>query len=201
MKEIYRTILVLTLIIGTALGQMDYESNQTNVTVSPTLQPTIIDTITIEATETIAEPTVTIKIQNFTFHPQILRIYEGTTIIWINLDDVAHTATSNIFDSGPLNTGYSFDYTFDRYGTYKYRCNIHLSMPSGQINVIKNPTYAPKQKVDNITAEPTEVTTIPTERERNLIEETVQKERPSPGFESIVTVIALILTIYIFRKY
>ena len=47
-----------------------------------------------------------------------------------NLDSAAHTATDSqgAFDSGNLDTGKSYTFTFKKAGTFKYVCTYHASM-------------------------------------------------------------------------
>jgi plastocyanin len=56
-----------------------------------------------------------------------LVISQGTTVKWTNDDEEAHTATSDtdIWDSGILEPGESFSYTFNDIGTFPYHCTIH----------------------------------------------------------------------------
>jgi amicyanin len=79
-----------------------------------------------------------IVIDNFTFNPPKLTITAGTTVTWINRDDVPHTATSTSkprrFDSRTLDTDDQFSYTFTAPGTYDYFCAVHPKM-TGQIVV------------------------------------------------------------------
>jgi plastocyanin len=60
----------------------------------------------------------------------------GTTIRWTNNDSVAHTVTSGAsdglagtpdgkFDSGFLDAGATWEYTFDEAGVYPYYCIPH----------------------------------------------------------------------------
>jgi plastocyanin len=74
--------------------------------------------------------------QNNDFNPENLEISKGTTVKWINKDDVDHTVTSSdgLFDSKIVPAGETFQYTFDSTGTYDYVCTIHSGM-SGTINV------------------------------------------------------------------
>ncbi|MER3601112.1 MAG: hypothetical protein C4339_00040 [Nitrososphaerota archaeon] len=54
----------------------------------------------------------------------------NNTIIWTNDDIVVHTVTSDDgkFDSGLLNPGQSWNYTFTTPGTYPYHCIPHPFM-------------------------------------------------------------------------
>jgi plastocyanin len=60
----------------------------------------------------------------------------GTPVIVTNEDDVSHTWTSedDVFDSGSLSQGESFQYTFEDAGEYSFVCTIHPGM-SGSISV------------------------------------------------------------------
>jgi nitrite reductase (NO-forming) len=51
----------------------------------------------------------------------------NNTITWTNNDNVAHTVTADngLFDSGLLNQGQTWSYTFTTPGTYQYHCSIH----------------------------------------------------------------------------
>jgi len=64
----------------------------------------------------------TVTIQNNTFSPATMQIQNGTTVTWINKDSVTHRVVSNsgLFDSGNLTTGKSYNYTFNKTGSYPY---------------------------------------------------------------------------------
>ena len=73
-----------------------------------------------------------VTIDNFSFSPVSLSVPAGTTVHWINSDDIPHTVTSaetpRRFGSLPLDTGDGFDYRFERPGTYAYFCSLHAHM-------------------------------------------------------------------------
>ena len=75
---------------------------------------------------------VTVSIDNFNFTPKVLTVAPGTTVTWVNHDDVPHTATakgkSHAFDSSPLDTDEKFSFTFTTTGTYDYYCKVHPHM-------------------------------------------------------------------------
>jgi plastocyanin len=74
--------------------------------------------------------TNSVIIQNMTFSPSTLTVPVGTTVTWKNLDNVAHHVVSDTgaFDSGTLNNGQSYNFTFTKAGNYPYHCSIHPSM-------------------------------------------------------------------------
>jgi plastocyanin len=75
--------------------------------------------------------TTEIKIDNFTFAPGTITVAPGTTVHWVNRDDIPHTVVSEdktTFKSKPLDTDDNFSYTFQKPGSYTYFCSIHPKM-------------------------------------------------------------------------
>src|SRR5215213_3869759 len=71
-----------------------------------------------------------IEIKDYAFTPPKLTVSAGTTVTWTNNDAVPHTATASdgTFDSGNLNPGQSFAFTFAKPGDYAYACQYHAGM-------------------------------------------------------------------------
>jgi plastocyanin len=71
-----------------------------------------------------------VKIDNFTFAPQRITVKAGTTVTWINEDDIPHTVASSakLFKSKALDTDDKFSFTFSTPGTYDYFCSLHPHM-------------------------------------------------------------------------
>jgi amicyanin len=70
-----------------------------------------------------------VKIGNFTFGPQELKVKSGTTVTWTNEDDIPHTVVSpNNYRSKVLDTDGTYSFTFTTPGTYKYFCSLHPHM-------------------------------------------------------------------------
>lgn len=69
-------------------------------------------------------------IQGMAFVPATISVAAGTTVTWTNKDAIAHTVTSatGLFNSGTVNPGKSFTFTFPTAGSYSYYCSIHPSM-------------------------------------------------------------------------
>jgi plastocyanin len=82
------------------------------------------------AAEPSAEKAANVKIDNFSFEPAVLTIAPGTTVTWVNADDVPHVvrAEDKTFKSPPLDTDDTFSYTFETKGTYPYFCSLHPKM-------------------------------------------------------------------------
>jgi plastocyanin len=77
------------------------------------------------------EAKVEVKIDNFAFIPQELTVAAGTTVEWVNRDDIPHVVVSDdkkTFKSKALDTDEKFAYTFTKPGTYNYFCSIHPKM-------------------------------------------------------------------------
>jgi plastocyanin len=71
-----------------------------------------------------------VQIADSAFSPATLTISVGDTVTWRNADDRPHTVTSNdgAFDSGNLDEGQGFSFTFTEPGTYTYLCEYHPDM-------------------------------------------------------------------------
>jgi amicyanin len=71
-----------------------------------------------------------VKIDNFTFNPPRVTVRAGTTVTWVNGDDIPHTvtATKTQFKSKVLDTEEKFSFTFTTPGTYEYFCALHPHM-------------------------------------------------------------------------
>ena len=81
----------------------------------------------------------------FSFYPGDLTVSAGTVVTWTNQDTVVHSATSGtsdgsvgqpdgFFDSGLVDPGGTFEFTFTEPGTYAYFCTPHPWM-QGTITV------------------------------------------------------------------
>jgi plastocyanin len=71
-----------------------------------------------------------VTIGNFTFTPAVLTVHSGTTVTWVNQDDIPHTvvATDQAFRSKVMDSDGQFSFTFSKPGTYAYFCSIHPHM-------------------------------------------------------------------------
>jgi plastocyanin len=73
-----------------------------------------------------------VKIDNFSFGPVTMTVPVGTTVTWINRDDIPHTVVSSddpkAFKSKVLDTDEKFSYTFTKAGTFPYFCSVHPKM-------------------------------------------------------------------------
>ena len=72
-----------------------------------------------------------IAIFNYKFDPAVLTVPAGTTVTWTNKDEVPHTVVSSdkrFTQSGGLDTGDHYSYTFKDVGSYEYFCTLHPFM-------------------------------------------------------------------------
>jgi plastocyanin len=77
-----------------------------------------------------------IKIDNFKFSPTPLTVPNGTTVSWVNQDDIPHSIVcpALAFHSHPMDTDGRTSFLFDKPGKYDYVCGLHPFM-RGQVIV------------------------------------------------------------------
>lgn len=84
--------------------------------------------------------TYKVRIANFVFADRTLAVPVGSTVTWVNEDDIPHTVVSSdrkTFRSKVLDTDDSFTFTFTAAGEYPYFCSVHPQM-TGKIVVTPN---------------------------------------------------------------
>lgn len=80
-----------------------------------------------------------ISIDNFSFKPETTTVSGGTTVTWVNHDDIPHLVViigDKNSKSPVLDTDQEFSYKFVTPGTYEYFCSLHPKM-TGKIVVKK----------------------------------------------------------------
>jgi amicyanin len=77
-----------------------------------------------------AEEANAVTIDNFTFTPPELTVAVGTTVKWVNHDDIPHNVINKdkVFRSKALDTDDSYSFTFASAGTFDYFCGLHPHM-------------------------------------------------------------------------
>ena len=87
---------------------------------------------------------VTINMIDILFDMPNIIIDSGTTVTWVNQDDVGHTVNSDPhpghsnyppLNSSLLSRGDTFSLTFDEPGLYTYHCSPHYSTMKGSVLV------------------------------------------------------------------
>lgn len=81
----------------------------------------------------------------FAFRPAEVTVPVGSTVRWVNEDDVFHTVTSTnslgtrrangLFDHSLFARGQSFEYRFTQPGTYNFFCQPHSAFMFGTVKV------------------------------------------------------------------
>src|SRR4030042_2991066 len=122
-KTLFIGLLVIAVLI----------SGCTTTTTTRPAETTPVTTTPAPVTTTPAPVSVAIK--SSTFVPDIVEISKGTTVIWTNDDGVKHTITSisGAFDSGNIDPGKTYSYTFNQAGPFEYRCAKHPTVSHGKI--------------------------------------------------------------------
>ena len=70
-----------------------------------------------------------VTIDNFTFSPKELMVAVGTTVKFVNHDDIPHTVVKKLsFRSKALDTDDAYSYTFASAGSFDYFCGLHPHM-------------------------------------------------------------------------
>lgn len=125
--------------------------------------------------------TVLVRIQDFAFDPDIIRIEPDTTITWLHDEsegnaDVQHTVTSydpedvsksgEEFESELMSLGDTFSNTFSEEGVYYYNCSLYPFM-TGKVCVGEVSEVLDEECAIEVTA-----------AEGGLVEETVLEEEP-----------------------
>ena len=78
----------------------------------------------------LAATAMEVRIDNFTFSPPTLTVAPGTTVTWVNGDDIPHAvaAKDRSFRSKVLDTDDRYSFTFATAGEYEYFCTLHPHM-------------------------------------------------------------------------
>lgn len=135
-----RRLMMPALVVGlvtlaAACGGDDAAEDDTTTTIAATTTTEATTTTTVADTTTTTEPAsdddsiVEVVIRGFAYDPPELTVELGTSVKWLNLDGVSHTATA---DDGTFNgsvTGSrSFTFTPTEAGEHPYFCSIHPEM-------------------------------------------------------------------------
>ncbi|MAG12723.1 hypothetical protein CL630_02815 [bacterium] len=117
-KNVLIIIAVIIIILGAGWWYTNNAGDEGNVdqTATPTTHVINMDMMMYEEEGGFSEPAITIK--------------KGDSITWKNMGSMAHTITSDggVFDSGNVDVGGMFTYTFDEAGEFPYNCTYHKMM-------------------------------------------------------------------------
>ncbi|MDP9067186.1 MAG: plastocyanin/azurin family copper-binding protein [Actinomycetota bacterium] len=139
-KHVLAPLAALALLLGACGGGSDAPAASSDTGSSGS-------TVTDDSMASESASGSEVTIQNFAFAPKKLEVAPGTTVVWTNEDDILHTVTSGIgqkqgipgvtkdkeakpdgtFDQ-EVEFEDTFEFTFDKAGTYDYFCAIHPGM-------------------------------------------------------------------------
>jgi plastocyanin len=82
------------------------------------------------ATSVRAADGATVNIDNFAFTPATITVPKGSTVTWVNRDDIPHLVVCPSVNvrSKVLDTDQSFAVTFEKPGRAAYFCGLHPHM-------------------------------------------------------------------------
>ena len=71
-----------------------------------------------------------VEMRAMAFAPARIEVTAGTTLVWTNRDQLAHTVTADdgSWDSGPIAPGGTWRHSFAQPGTYSFHCTPHPFM-------------------------------------------------------------------------
>ena len=77
-----------------------------------------------------AAATHTVVMEGVGFVPNVLAVARGDTVVWVNKDPFAHTASAQdkSFDSKEIAAGKSWRFIAKKTGTFPYVCTLHPTM-------------------------------------------------------------------------
>lgn len=91
-------------------------------------------------------PNANVLMQDFAFVPPTVTISVGDTVRWTNEDAAGHTTTSgnpgdedagDIWDSGIVLSGQSYQRTFEEPGDYRYFCELHPNQMANAMVIVE----------------------------------------------------------------
>jgi plastocyanin len=90
----------------------------------------IASVFSLTAAERPRPKTHTVSLEGMRFQPDDLAVAPGDTIVWVNKDLVAHTATSERggFDSKIIQPEQAWTFTIKKKGDFAYVCLLHPTM-------------------------------------------------------------------------
>ena len=128
-KTLALFMLLLIVALSGCIGEKKEQVINTTVNATPA-QATVTPVFTVP------EPsTVYIEIRGSKFTPSELIVTNGTTVRWTNMDSAQHTVRVDNISSQPLNKRDTWNYTFNRNGTFEYNCSLYPVTMKGRITV------------------------------------------------------------------
>jgi len=118
-----KPLIIILIVVLVGVGAYYFLSNQPGGRTPPAAPPAATPGATAVSSNAVS-------IQDFSFSPKVIRVKQGTKVVWKNSDIVSHTVTSdsNAFSSPLLGQAKTFEYTFAAKGEYSYHCTPHPRM-------------------------------------------------------------------------
>ncbi len=90
----------------------------------------LMATVSVTSKAAVAPAATIVRIGNFSFNAAVVTVKQGTTVTWVNGDDIPHTvvSTNGVFKSKVLDTDDRFSFTFAKPGQFSYFCSLHPHM-------------------------------------------------------------------------
>jgi plastocyanin len=73
-------------------------------------------------------PSGSVAVRDFEFAPVDFEAKTGETVTWRNEGEQIHNVKGKGFFSRAIEPGASYEFSFDRRGTYEYLCTLHPQM-------------------------------------------------------------------------
>jgi plastocyanin len=128
----FGTLVVFVLLVPGCGSTTPVSETRGDIATVPLAATHAEDTVAKQENEPPPEKPNQVVIDNFRFGPRTLTVTAGTKVMWVNRDDVPHTATSTatprVFDSKTLDTDQQFSHVFATRGTFEYFCAVHPHM-------------------------------------------------------------------------
>lgn len=128
-------LMIATVMLLAACGAGESESTSTTAEAGSTTQASVTTTVG-ETTTTEGSGGPEVVIEGFAFDaPSTVAV--GDTVLVTNRDAAPHTWTAegDVFDSGALGQGDTFEFTFEEAGQIDFFCAIHPTQMTGTITV------------------------------------------------------------------
>lgn len=106
----------------------DRSSSLLSIRARLTVLSAAIAALSCSEPESTASERHAVEIRQFRFQPDTLRVAIGDTVAWANRDVVPHTATSDAWDSGVVESGSVWEFVATAPDTIDYVCTLHPAM-------------------------------------------------------------------------
>ncbi|VVB96059.1 Uncharacterised protein [uncultured archaeon] len=136
MKVFKLIALIVILAMVFSIFAYIYElSRKPEQMTNATVNKTEIKTNDAQVIKVLENSTVYVEIKGSMFDNPELKVINGTTVRWKNMDSATYVIHVDNTSSPPLNKRDTWNYTFNKAGIFEYNCSLHPGMPKGRIIV------------------------------------------------------------------